>query len=116
MAPTQKKDDFSDLMKKQNVAPTQNVEIKQKAPQGGGFSDLLKKQKAENIGKWVCTECTLSNVPSASKCIACEAPNPKAPIPTSAKIEPPKFTFGVSTTTSTPSNKAEFEISIVTIL
>lgn len=54
------------------------VKIPEGAVQVGGFADLIEKQKAVNADKWSCDVCMISNDAEASKCFACETPNPKA--------------------------------------
>ena len=79
------------------------------APVSGGFGDLLAKQKAAAASKWTCDICMVSNDASALKCLACEAPNPKAPAQSAAAAETasaaPKFVFGVQPSTSTETKK-----------
>ena len=78
-------------------------------PAGGGFGDLLAKQKAAAASKWTCDVCMVSNDASALKCLACESPNPKAPAQAAPAAEsssaPPKFVFGVQSSAPTEAKK-----------
>ena len=69
----------------------------------GGFADFMAKQKKESAGRWQCDICCVWNDKDASKCSACESPNPNAPKPpVPAAPEPPKFSFGAKAETEVP--------------
>uniref|UniRef100_A0A6I8P227 E3 SUMO-protein ligase RanBP2 n=1 Tax=Ornithorhynchus anatinus TaxID=9258 RepID=A0A6I8P227_ORNAN len=63
-------------------------------PPQGGFDGLFTKKE----GQWDCSVCLVRNENAASKCVACETPNPAGkPEAVSA------FTFGIKSKSSEPS-------------
>ena len=66
-------------------------------PITNGFGAFMALKKSDT---WACSICMISNKKDATKCVACEEPNPNAP-KTSEKEVPPKFSFGVATPAAT---------------
>ena len=98
---------FGAFMNKSKKSEDSLKSPSQVAPVSGGFGDLLQKQKAASASKWTCDICMISNDASAAKCVACESPNPKAPVSSTSDNPPtdekPKFSFGISPAENTKS-------------
>ncbi|KAI9913034.1 hypothetical protein PsorP6_005526 [Peronosclerospora sorghi] len=92
---------------------TGTCEMKSKEEIQAAFSKFTVKE-----GSWKCVECLLSNDPKATKCSACETPNPAAPkgvtaatpahAPAAGSIGSGGFSFPVSTGDGSKSSTLSF--------
>ena len=87
-----------------NAAPPKSIEVQKSSSEAPSFSFSKGSGNAfakfaPKEGSWECQTCMVSNTSDASKCEACDTPNPNAPPPKDTAESNPQSAFNFKPTT-----------------